>query len=100
MLLIIQITFAIVLAHYFIIERPRIREADRKATRERAAADREMERDRARHAYNAAAKAALEPELAKLDVHVRTQFLIAWEDGEAAPTRESLARFVEHLPRT
>jgi len=99
MLLIIQIAAGIVLA-YCIIQWPRLREADKQARRERDAVDREMARDTARHARNAAAKAALEPELAKLDPHTRTMFLIAWESGETALTSESLASFVQrhHVP--
>jgi hypothetical protein len=94
MLLIIQIAAAIVLA-YYVIQWPRLREADKQAKRERGAVDREMVRDTARHARNAAAKAALEPELAKLDPHARTMFLVAWESGETVLTSESLAAFVQ-----
>ncbi len=94
MLLIIQTALGIGIGYFVFIQLPRLREADKQARRERDASDREMARDTARHARNAAAKAALEPELAKLDEHTRTMFLIAWEDGKAMLTSESLVAFV------
>jgi hypothetical protein len=95
MLLIFQIAlgvwFGSALFRYYTVERP----AQDAFRRQRAAEDREMARDRERHARNAAAKAALEPELSKLEEGARNAFLCAWEDGRASLTRTCLAEFVK-----